>query len=93
MEGYAYAVLPSFKSDLEISKSDFYQTIFLTKITIFKVKSDLFQKLDSDIEHDNFYLSKVHAWGNNLVIFCFVQEAEKVKIKLKSDFSGKREPN
>ena len=55
------AVLPSRKSDKEISKSDFYQIIFLPKIRpkadpnllFLTSKSDLFKKPNSDI---NFQL-------------------------------------
>ena len=60
------AVLQSRKSDHDVSKSDFYQTIFLSKIRpkadpnslFFRSKSDLFQKPSSDMKHRNFYLRK-----------------------------------
>ena len=57
-------VLPGRKSDQEVSKSDFYQTVFLTKIRskadpnlpFLRSRSDLFQKRTSQIKHRNFYL-------------------------------------
>jgi hypothetical protein len=66
------AVLPSRKSDQEISKTDFYQTIFLPKIRpkadpnslYSRSKSDLFQKLNSDNRQINFYLIKINIYRN-----------------------------
>jgi hypothetical protein len=62
------SVLPSRKLDHEISKSDVYQNIFLPiirpkgyPISLFwRSKSDLFQKLYSNIEQSNFFLKNIH---------------------------------
>jgi hypothetical protein len=82
------AVLPSRTSDQEISKSDFYPTIFLLKIRpkadpnslFLRSKSDLFQKPNSDIRQMNFYLKKINICGNYQIVLGFVWKAEKVKI-------------
>ena len=66
--GAGAAVLPSRKSDQEISKSDFYQTIFLpknqnksgSKLAILRSKSDFFPKINSDIRQINFNLKIFH---------------------------------
>ena len=63
----AMAVLPSRKSDQEISKSDYYPTIFLPKIRpkedpnlLIGIQIRLVQKLNSDIRQIDFYLEIVH---------------------------------
>ena len=83
-------MLPSRKSDKEISKSDFYQTIFLPKIRpkadpnsqFLRSKSDLFQKPNSDNRQINFYLKKINICRNYQVILGFVWKAENMKIGL-----------
>ena len=82
------AVLPSRKSDKEISKSDFYQTIFQSKIKpkadpnsqFLRSKSDFFQKPNSDNRPINFYLKKINICRNYQVILGFVWKAENMKI-------------
>ena len=101
-------MIPSRKSDQDISKFDSYQTIYLPKIRLkadpnsisFWSKSDLFHKLTINIKCSNFYLKKkVCIQGNFLVMFCFVWKAEQVNIRLfdllrpKADFSGKKRAN
>jgi hypothetical protein len=65
------AVLPSRKSDQEISKSDYYPTIFLPKIRpkedpnlLIGIQIRLVQKLNSNIRQIDFYLEIVHILGN-----------------------------
>ena len=65
-------VLPSGKSDKEISKSDFQQTISQPKIRpkantnslIFWSKSDLFQKPNSNFKQINLWLRKFNICRN-----------------------------
>ena len=62
------ALVPSRKSDQEISKSDFHQTIILPKIRpiadpnllFMRSKSDYFQNLNYNIKHRKFHLRKIH---------------------------------
>ena len=89
MEG-AVPVLPSRKSDQEISKSDLYWTIFLLKIRpkadqnslFFMSISDWFLKLDSNNNTANKKNKKIHFQENLKIIFCIVQKAEKVNQKI-----------
>ena len=78
------AVLPSRKSDKEISKSYFYQTIFLSKIRpkgdpnslFFRSISDLFPKPNSDNRQINFSLKKNQYLLNYQVILGESSKAE-----------------